>query len=112
MLRLTARAELTLDAARERLAAPPGRHTVLTALAASVFAATSALALAAVVVLGPPQAWAGAQACCDSAADLGQLYSDASTDTRSAHKKASATSSKGRRSTSEPPLASNSAKRA
>ena len=61
MITLTARADLTLQAARDRLSQPQCGSSALSALAASALVAASALILAAVVVLGPPQSLANAQ---------------------------------------------------
>ena len=98
MMTLTIPAELTLEAARGRLCVPHQREAVLPALAASALVAVFALLLAAAVVLGPPKAWAAKASLAEGG---GQPSWKASTDTRSAHRKASATSSNGRRSTSD-----------
>ena len=54
MLILDVRADLTLDAVRRRLTPPERRSAFVAALLSAAFAATMAVALAGVVILGPP----------------------------------------------------------
>ena len=54
MLTLSTEADLSMQAARARLGAPPRREAVMPALGAAALAAMSALALAGAVILGPP----------------------------------------------------------
>jgi hypothetical protein len=56
MLILDSRADLSLAAARGRLAAPVRAGGLWLALAAAALAAAGALALAAAVIFGPPSA--------------------------------------------------------